>query len=132
MTLALPKGFDIRASYCFASNTVEEYEPNPSIEGNWIEELPQQFGFAAVRYSVKNGLTAEVSARFSGKRYTDAENIGEMPGFAVAALALRYEALDGLFVILRIDNLLDKTYAETTFQTPPPGRTYIGGIEAMF
>ncbi|MFH1377457.1 MAG: TonB-dependent receptor [Planctomycetota bacterium] len=132
VTLALPKGFDVRGSYCFVSNTVEEYEPNPGIEGNWVEELPQHLGFAAIRYSVDNGLTAEVSARFSGKRYTDAENIGELPGFAVMALSVRYEALDGLFVTLRFDNLLDKSYAESTFQAPPPGRTVMGGIEARF
>jgi vitamin B12 transporter len=51
-------------------------------------------------------------------RYDDADNEIEMSGYGLFNLRAAWQATQELGLSLKLDNLLDKDYAEATYNTP--------------
>lgn len=63
-------------------------------------------------------VSVGVGWRTVSGRYDDAENDIEMSGYGLLSLRAAWQATQELGLSLKLDNLLDKEYAEATYSTP--------------
>lgn len=137
-------GFSLFGNYTFQSTRKEgDILDMSSILTDKLTELPEHKANAGVRYRRKNGATADLTARYVGKRSViigDLTMPGEpelvdLEGFLTFGLTAAYPVLKrGRFtgtVRLGLENIFDEDYEEI-YGFPMPPRTITGGLDITF
>src|SRR5262249_51166662 len=94
--------------YQYADATVTQFDPNPSLVGSWIPQVPHQTGTLQVRGQDNRWGTLSLEARMTGQQFDDDANTFRLaPFFTMNAFAShvfrrRYE------VFVAANNVFDR------------------------
>jgi len=136
------EGLRIRGTYSYTDTEIQN-NPDESLEGNEITNVPQSIATFDVSYALKNGLGARVMFRDVGSYFTNAANTAGYEGYTVTNLFLFYNfnrqsSNQGRFFI-EIRNVFDSIYSEVVFGgpgsqifTPAPTRNIMAGVNYNF
>jgi len=83
-----------------------------NINGNEIDTAPNQFGSMQLRWNPTENLRLELEWLNQGAYYMDAENLHKYGGYNLLNLRANWEVNDRWNIFARVNNLLDKKYAE--------------------
>jgi len=121
MATALSPRLRAKLGYSYTDARYQRYKPDPTIEHNQVEDIPQHSSSAALIYLTPEGHTGSVTVRIVSDRYTDAQNdIGtKLHSFAVLGLGGTAKLSENARAFARIDNALDKKYREVATQVAP-------------
>jgi outer membrane receptor protein involved in Fe transport len=124
------------AGYQFAHAVVSSYTPppgvqqqNPSLDGNWIPQVPHQQFTLQTRYSNPKYLTATVQGLFVGQAYDDDQNQYRLDRYFTVNLYLSHNFGKGFETFIAAENLFNTRYpsAATPVTTlGPPLQARIG------
>ncbi len=129
----LSKRLKATLGYTYTDARYATYEPDPSIEHNHVEDIPEHAGSAALAYRSPEGHTASVVLKVAGDRYTDPENYRDtkLHSFAVLSVGCKAKLSRNTAAFVRVDNLTDEKYRETETRLAP-GRTFTAGMSLTF
>ncbi|MEM6965011.1 MAG: TonB-dependent receptor [Bacteroidota bacterium] len=136
------EGLNIRGTYSYTSTEVQN-NPEESLEGKEITNVPQSIATFDVSYALKNGLGARVLFRDVGSYSTNAENTAGYGGYRVTNFFLFYnfnqQSSNQGRVFVEIRNVFDSIYSEVVFGgpgsqifTPAPTNNVMLGINYNF
>ncbi|MHC4504604.1 MAG: TonB-dependent receptor domain-containing protein, partial [Planctomycetota bacterium] len=142
----LSEDLSLVGSYTFVRPTYHEYDPDPTIEGNIIEDIPQHSGSIGLKWAFAEGFQLEARARSASSRFTDPgnnedvipnESIGKLDGFTVLDLGLGVALGTNVSVSVSVLNAFDTAYSVHGYldQSGPirePGRSVYAGMKARF
>ncbi len=134
----LAQGVSLRAAYTFVRATYDEYVPDPAIEGNLVEDVPEHAGSVSLAKAWASGWAVEATTRFAGPRFTDPLNTpaDELAGFAPMDLRLTAPLGAGVSLDVSVVNVFDKDYAvhvdAMSTPIPQPGRSVYACVRARF
>jgi len=130
----IAKELNIFANYTYTDAKYEKDKNNPSIEGNYVEEVPCNQGNLGVRYQPENSATIiNFKVNGTGERYTDTENtrVNKLPKYLVATAGISNEITKNSSFFITVHNLFDRTYKET-IEYYQPGRWFETGLTIQF
>lgn len=136
------EGLRIRGTYSYTDTEIQN-NPDESLEGNKITNVPQSIATFDVSYALQNGLGARVLFRDVGSYFTDATNTASYEGYSVTNLFLFYnfnqQSSNQGRVFIEIRNVFDAIYSEVAFGgpgsqifTPAPTRNIMLGVNYNF
>jgi len=101
----------LQAQYLFDEATVEDFAPDPTIEGNRIPQVPKHRASLRLDYSIPARLNISLLGRFESLRFDDDRNQIKLGSFFVTDLMVS-RPLGGLSeVFLSVENLFNRRYA---------------------
>jgi outer membrane receptor protein involved in Fe transport len=123
----------VSLGYTYTDARYATYKPDPTIEHNHVEDIPQHSGSAALSYRSYEGHTAFIVLRVVGDRYTDPEDdiANKLHSFAVLQLGGTAKISDHARAFARVDNVTDRKYREVLGQIQP-GRAFTVGLSLDF
>ncbi|MEM6397469.1 MAG: TonB-dependent receptor [Bacteroidota bacterium] len=135
-------GMRVRGTYSITETEVET-NPDESLIGNELVNIPQSIGTFDISYAMKSGLGARYMFRDVGSYFTNSANTAGYPGYSVSNLMLFYNfdrfSANGGRIFVEVRNLFDAQYSETVFGgpgaqifTPAPTRNLMAGINYTF
>jgi iron complex outermembrane receptor protein len=83
-----------------------------NINGNDIDTAPKHFSNTQIKWKPSEGLELELEWSHQGAYYMDAENLHRYSGHNLLNLRAKWELNNRWNIFARINNLLDKKYAE--------------------
>ncbi|ELY3760949.1 ferrichrome porin FhuA [Cronobacter universalis] len=119
---AVNANINVTASYTYID---AEYTKDTSLKGNHVEQVPRNMGSLWGDYTFNNGplsgLTIGTGGRFIGSSYGDPANTFKVGSAAVMDAVVKYDlarvGLPGSSVAVNVNNLLDREYVSSCFQT---------------
>ncbi|CCJ84877.1 ferrichrome porin FhuA [Cronobacter dublinensis] len=119
---ALNANINVTASYTYID---AEYTKDTNLKGNHVEQVPRNMGSLWGDYTFNNGplsgLTIGTGGRFIGSSYGDPANTFKVGSAAVMDAVVKYDlarlGLPGSSVAVNVNNLLDREYVSSCFQT---------------
>lgn len=119
---ALNANINVTASYTY---TDAEYTKDTNLKGNTPEQVPEHmaslWGDYTFNEGALSGLTLGTGGRFIGKSYGDPANSFEVGSAAVMDAVVKYDlgrfGLNGSSIAVNVNNLLDREYVASCFQT---------------
>ncbi|NIY47990.1 ferrichrome porin FhuA [Cedecea colo] len=119
---ALNANINVTASYTY---TDAEYTKDTTLKGNTPEQVPEHmaslWGDYTFNEGALSGLTLGTGGRFIGKSYGDPVNSFEVGSAAVMDAVVKYDlgrfGLNGSSIAVNVNNLLDREYVASCFQT---------------
>lgn len=133
VTAEIGYGFSADATYTFTDATYIDFDADPNVEGNRLDDNVQNRATLGVNWRNEDGFAARFGMLFSGDRYTDPENTseGKLDSFMVADLQAVAPLTEGIALTLNIQNLFNTRYF-TRPEFKQPGRAMFVGIRAQF
>lgn len=119
---AVNANINITASYTYID---AEYTKDTNLKGNAVEQVPRNMGSLWGDYTFNDGplsgLTIGTGGRFIGSSYGDPANTFKVGSAAVMDAVVKYDlarfGLAGSSVAVNVNNLLDREYVSSCFQT---------------
>ncbi|OAT14808.1 ferric hydroxamate outer membrane receptor [Buttiauxella noackiae ATCC 51607] len=119
---AVNANINVTASYTY---TDAEYTKDSTLQGNTPESVPKHmaslWGDYTFNEGALTGLTLGSGGRFLGKSYGDPANTFEVGSAAILDAVVKYDlgrfGMNGSSVALNVNNLLDREYVASCFQT---------------
>ncbi|KMV35062.1 ferrichrome porin FhuA [Franconibacter pulveris] len=119
---AVNANINITASYTYID---AEYTKDTNLKGNSVEQVPRNMGSLWGDYTFNDGplsgLTLGTGGRFIGSSYGDPANTFKVGSAAVMDAVVKYDlarfGLAGSSVAVNVNNLLDRDYVSSCFQT---------------
>ncbi len=119
---ALSASINVTASYTY---TDAEYTKDTNLQGNRVEQVPEHmaslWGDYTFNSGVLSGLTLGTGGRFIGSSYGDPANTFKVGSAAVMDAVVKYDlarfGFAGSSVAVNVNNLLDREYVSSCFQT---------------
>ncbi|WP_110876326.1 ferrichrome porin FhuA [Franconibacter helveticus] len=119
---AVNANINLTASYTYID---AEYTKDTNLKGNAVEQVPRNMGSLWGDYTFNDGplsgLTIGTGGRFIGSSYGDPENTFKVGSAAVMDAVVKYDlarvGLAGSSVAVNVNNLLDREYVSSCFQT---------------
>jgi len=135
-------GFRARGTYSYTVTEVQN-NPNESVQGNEITNVPQSIATFDVSYALRSGFGARILYRDVGSYFTNPENTAGYEGYNVTNLFLFYNfnqrSSNRGRVFIEVRNIFDSLYSEVVFGgpgsqifTPAPTRNIMAGITYNF
>jgi len=132
----------IRGTYSFIETEVVD-NPDQSLIGTSLVNIPQTIATIDVSYVFFNGLGSRLAIRDVGSYYTNTENTAGYDGYTVTNLTLFYNFNKQLTnrgrIFIEVRNLFNEQYSEIVFGgvgsqifTPAPSRNLMMGITYNF
>ena len=120
-------------NYTYTKATIEEYEPDPSIKGNVLEDLARHKANLGVDLKLPKNAGLHLRVRYVGPRFTDAQNTvdDKLDDYAIADIRLNVPLSDNLRLTLNVDNVFNSGYADFA-DFRQPGRNFMAGAELRF
>ena len=81
-------------------------------DGDMIDGAPETVGHTSLAYKINERLLSTLSWEHVGSYFMDASNSAEYDGHDIFALTVDYDLPGETAMSLRVDNLLDETYAK--------------------
>ncbi len=123
----MSRGFSSYATISYTEGTYDRFSM-PEVEGNRIAYLAPWKASAGLEYRTAAGSMHGLHVRYTDARYADAQNEVKMDDAAVVDWRSRVALREKLFLTLRVQNLLDRDYAELP-GVEQPGRWTMVGFE---
>ena len=119
---ALSASINVTASYTY---TDAEYTKDTNLQGNRVEQVPEHmaslWGDYTFNSGVLSGLTLGTGGRFIGSSYGDPANTFKVGSATVMDAVVKYDlarfGFAGSSVAVNVNNLLDREYVSSCFQT---------------
>jgi iron complex outermembrane receptor protein len=119
---AVNANINVTASYTY---TDAEYTKDSTLEGKTPESVPKHmaslWGDYTFNEGVLTGLTFGTGGRLLGKSYGDPANTFEVGSAAILDAVVKYDlgrfGMNGSSVAVNVNNLLDREYVASCFQT---------------
>ncbi|WP_029591168.1 ferrichrome porin FhuA [Franconibacter pulveris] len=119
---AVNANINLTASYTYID---AEYTKDTNLKGNAVEQVPRNMGSLWGDYTFNDGplsgLTIGTGGRFIGSSYGDPANTFKVGSAAVMDAVVKYDlarfGLAGSSVAVNVNNLLDRDYVSSCFQT---------------
>jgi outer membrane receptor protein involved in Fe transport len=129
----LPR-ISVTGGYQYADATVTRFDPNPSLVGSWIPQVPHQMVTLQVRAQDNRWGTLSLEARMTGQQYDDDANTYRlapffmMNAFASHTFGRRYQAF------VAADNVFDRRIevGRTPTLTLGQKQAVRGGVRIIF
>ena len=136
LDLRLFDGFTAFANYTYQEVKFEDYKDGSTVyDGNYVPYAPGNLFSGGIRYQHPVGITYNLDAIFTDKRYADNKNTKEIAAHTVWDTRLDFER-DWYSAYIAINNLFDEDYYQhmnsSGYVYPSPGRTFMGGISIKF
>ncbi|ABE54189.1 TonB-dependent receptor [Shewanella denitrificans OS217] len=139
-------GFEFSLSYAFndqwmlsLGGSVAEHEYandlrliDESIEGNQIDTAPKEMLNTRVSWTPSTNLQLELEWQHLGEYYLNPENSASYPGHDLLHLRGQVQISDKLALSLRLNNVLDKDYAERADFAFGSYRYFVGQPRSVF
>ena len=122
-------GLDINLSGDYTRAEVKKNPSDPSIEGKYIDRIPEYKLALGLDYSHASGFLASLYGRQIGQFYMDDANEHEYDGYFVADAKLGYKKNFGKSeakLSVGCNNLFDKKYAATAYTSYGKNKYYPG------
>ncbi|MBI5779839.1 MAG: TonB-dependent receptor [Planctomycetes bacterium] len=122
------------ANYTYTDAKYKKDKNNPSIEGNYVEEVPRNQGNLGLRFQPENStLVINLRANGAGERFTDTDNTraNTLPKHLVATAGVSSGINKNSSLFVTVHNLFDRTYKEV-FDYYQPGRWFDAGLSIQF
>lgn len=113
------------AEHQYASN---QFLGDININGNQIDTAPKHFSNAQIKWQPSDKLEIELEWLHQGAYYMDAENLHRYSGHRLVNLRANWKLNNRWNVFARINNLLDKKYAERADYTFFTEERYFPGM----
>lgn len=126
--------FYLHAQYLFDEATVEDFAPDPTIEGNRIPQVPKHRASVRFDYSIPAQLDISLLGRFESLRFDDDRNQIKLGSFFVADLIVSRPLGELSEVFLSVENLFNRQYAVQATPVEQLGTPIIvtGGLRFHF
>lgn len=119
---AVNANINVTASYTY---TDAEYTKDSTLQGNTPESVPKHmaslWGDYTFNEGALTGLTLGSGGRFLGKSYGDPANTFEVGSAAILDAVVKYDlgrfGMNGSSIAVNVNNLLDREYVASCFQT---------------
>jgi iron complex outermembrane receptor protein len=119
---AVNANINVTASYTY---TDAEYTKDTNLKGNNVEQVPENmaslWGDYTFHDGILSGLTLGTGGRFIGSSYGDPANTFKVGSAAVMDAVVKYDlarfGMAGSSVAVNVNNLLDREYVSSCFQT---------------
>ncbi|MRT56364.1 ferrichrome porin FhuA [Enterobacteriaceae bacterium RIT693] len=119
---AVNANINVTASYTY---TNAEYTTDTTLKGNTPEQVPKHmaslWGDYTFNSGVLSGLTLGTGGRFIGSSYGDPANTFKVGSAAVMDAVVKYDlgrfGLNGSSIAVNVNNLLDREYVASCFET---------------
>ena len=138
-------GFGIDLSYTYSNFEFDDFvdDNGNDFSGNALPGLPEQFGYAGLRYQTKGGLNLVWDNTWSGELYADNANNVRVSSYLVSSVRASYEFTRGDWLFspfLGINNLFDEEYNSNIrinafggrYFEPAPDRNIYAGLVINF
>jgi len=126
---AFNEKWSIKATATYADH---QYASNPDVDnvivGNQVDTAPRFFAHLITQYQINDRLSADLEMNTINRYYLDIDNQNEYPGHTLIHLRTHYAWNDQWQFSLRVNNLLDKRYAERADFTRFTNERYFPGI----
>ncbi len=126
---AISQRWELTANYTFNRSLVEEYSPDPTLEGNLLPYTPLHTGAISMGYTNPALFDAKATVRYVGQRYSDDKNDTLYHGYALVDLHVSKDLGEHYNLSLDINDLFDDGYTEYYIS---PGRTVMAKLSASF
>lgn len=125
----LPAGFRADLSWSRALHRYREWSPRPGIDyaGNEMESAPRTILDARLGYALGDGRIAAEWQRI-GSYWMDAENSHRYPGHSLLSLHATVPVARQVELVGRMNNVLDRRYAEAAQYTAARGEEFAPGM----
>lgn len=100
--------------------------------GNDVDTAPRELARAALEFAPRDGLAAEAEWLVVGDHYVDASNLRRYPGHELLNLRGRWDFAPGWSAHVRVNNLLDRAYADRADYAFGSYRYFPGRPRTMF
>ncbi|MEO1410141.1 MAG: TonB-dependent receptor [Bacteroidota bacterium] len=135
-------GLRVRGTFAYTDTEIQD-NPDPSLEGNALTNIPESIATLDVSYAFPNGLGARVLFRDVGSYFSNAENTAGYEGYNVTNLFVFYNfnqrSSNQGRVFVEVRNVFDAIYSEVVFGgpgsqifTPAPMRNIMVGVHYNF
>jgi iron complex outermembrane recepter protein len=101
----------IQASYLLSDARVEEFPADPTIEDNWLPQVPRHRVSLRLDYLNPRLLNVSLQGRYEGSRFDDDRNQLPLDSLFVVDLSLDRPLGDTFGAFLSVQNLFDYRYA---------------------
>ena len=128
------KGLDTFANYTYTDAKYAKDENNPSIKGNYVEEVPNHQGNLGVRFKPEDSSSLiNFTLNGTGERYTDPENTraNKLPKYLAATAGLSSGITKNSSFFVTVHNIFDRAYKET-IEYYQPNRWFETGFSIHF
>jgi outer membrane receptor protein involved in Fe transport len=126
----LARRWSLNAGYTLADSTIIE-DPDASLVGNMIPEVPKHIGSLGLRYRSDRGTSVDLRGRVVSRSYGEASNLALSPANRVVDFSVSQPVRPWLDVYGVVENVFDESYylalAPTSFRSGLP-RTVTGGV----
>lgn len=138
-------GFGLDLSWTVSDFEFDDFvdDNGNDYSGNVLPGLPEQFGYAGLRYASDSGLNVVLDTTYSGSLYANNANSARVSSYLVSSLRVSHEFERGDWLLrpfLGINNLFDERYNSNIrinafgarFFEPAPERNIYAGITIRF
>jgi outer membrane receptor protein involved in Fe transport len=101
----------LQASYLLSDARVEEFPADPTIEDNWLPQVPRNRVSLRLDYLNPRLLNVSLQGRYEGSRFDDDRNELPLDSLFVVDLSLDRPLGDTFGAFLSVQNLFDYRYA---------------------
>jgi iron complex outermembrane receptor protein len=112
LELTLPGGFGINANGTILDANFDDFT---GFENNTPPGVPEQAANVELSWTGMNGLQLRGDLRYVGRRFSDNANRFRVPAYTVVDLSATYALSEHVGLDLRLYNVFDEAYAETTY-----------------
>ncbi|WP_421132815.1 TonB-dependent receptor [Alteromonas sp. A079] len=125
----LTPSVDIAFAGTYARHTYEHDQRSGeiNIKGNDMDTAPELLFNTRVNYQITPAMFAQLEWQHVSSYYTDPENLNEYEGHDLLHARLRYSINEQLSLVARINNILDRDYADRADFTSFTGDRYFPG-----
>ena len=97
------------ANYTYSEATIEKNDPDPTLEGNYLENSPRNKVSAGLTYNNPELVTASVLLRYVDEMYVESENDEELDDYTTVDIKLQRE-IDRFTFSASCENIFDEEY----------------------
>ena len=125
----------ITAGYLHNHATVEEFEQNPALVGNYLPQVPKNRGSVQVAYADRRYFNAALDVQGIGEQFDDDLNTPTrlLPKYGIVNFSASRDFTKNVQVFFGVQNMLDKAYIVQTLPTTNGSpRLMNGGVRITF
>ncbi len=133
VTTKLGYGFIADANYTYTDATYTDFDQDPDVEGNRLDDNVKHRGSVGVTWRHADGHAVRFGLLITGDRYTDPANtqMGHLESFMVADIQGVARLTEGIDLTVNVQNLFNTRY-HVRPEFKQPGRAIFVGLRATF
>jgi len=102
--------WSVSAAYVYEQATVDQNPTDPTLEGNFLPQVPKNRGSIQATYANPDLATIALSLQFSGAQFDDDQNVYVLPAYGVVDLQVSRSINRQFDIFAGAQNLFDKQF----------------------